>query len=40
MFRKLLGKALILEATLSSEQEPQSLLKQFHELRIFLVGYP
>lgn len=39
MFKKLFGKGLILEGpTLFSEQEPQSLLKQFYDLRIFLVG--
>ena len=41
MFRRLLGKALIWEGpSLFSEQEPQSLLKQFYDLRILLVGYP
>jgi hypothetical protein len=41
MFRRLLGKALIWEGpSLFSEQEPQSLFKQFYDLRILLVGYP
>lgn len=41
MFRRLPGKALMWKGpSLFSEQEPQSLLKQFYDLRIFLVGYP
>src|SRR6476646_11971865 len=38
MFRDgLLGQGL---GTFFSKQEPQSLFKQFYDLRVFLVGYP
>jgi hypothetical protein len=37
MFRGLFGKGL---GRFFSEHEPQSLFKQFYDLRIFLVGHP
>ena len=37
MLSDLLGKG---PESLFSEQEPQSLFKQFYDLRVFLVGYP